>query len=209
MMQGQVRDAGNGKTFIETIQGPLFMLRCACGAPALAALGQIPTCGPCLERAHPRPSVQLGESFHGVTPPHMRIDQLARLRHEQLCHSAPEPHPAPTVACHVAEPAEVPRGAGVIARLAEANGWRALATAATGRRLDRYGRPSTDAQSLALRLSRQERDSDGSAYQRRVVACWMTDAAGKWKFDMALSWSPFRTLRRLSVAELRVELADV
>jgi hypothetical protein len=104
---------------------------------------------------------------------------------------APEisPHPAPEVTRRPAAPEEIPRGAHLVYRKAEAAGWLVTATYARGTAMDRHGHAGALVHSLAVRM-RLERD--GIEY--RAVAVWMAPAelspsAAKWTSDSAYVWA--------------------
>lgn len=105
----------------------------------------------------------------------------------------PAPHPAPEVECRLATDAEIPRGARPIQRLAEAHGWRVVATYARG---TRRGRVPRVVDSLALRMH-----GPGKRY---AVAVWLDG-----RVDCAFTYDAHKPAfpRRVRLAELRAYLA--
>lgn len=108
--------------------------------------------------------------------------------------------PAPEVACRLAEPGEIPRGAAAVLAVAEAAGWTVEPTYARGTSVagpnskPRHGRV---VDSIALRMRRG---------LDRAVAVWVDG-----RFDLAYAWSVGATggfgHRRVNVTQLREELA--
>lgn len=89
-----------------------------------------------------------------------------------------EPHPPPNVACRLADPAEVPRGASALARAAERAGWSVRVTYARGTRLGASGKPlGGPVDSICVRGRR-----DGEHF----AATWVALQPGKYTGESVL-----------------------
>lgn len=100
-------------------------------------------------------------------------------------------HPEPEVPARLAEPHEVPRGAAIVQRLAEAAGWIVVPTYARGTVAIGVRTPRV-IDSLALRMRRD---------RRAVVAVWEDG-----QFALAYVWGAAPP-KKVSNAELRAHIA--
>lgn len=101
-------------------------------------------------------------------------------------------HPPPEVEARLAEPSEIPRGAGVIQRAAQASGWTVVATYARG---TRPGRTWRVIESLGLRMWLPP---------HRAVAVWED---GKFTFAATWSWcGTGNPLRKVNASQLKDHL---
>lgn len=128
-----------------------------------------------------------------------RVRQGIEARHEA---GALAPHPAPTVACRLAEPQEMGGAALRLQRAAQAAGGTVQATYCQGYGMhSRTGRPTALRDSVAVRCW-------GPSGQR-LVACWTRPVDGKtWACDLRLAWGNDRELSQLSDEQMKSEVAD-
>jgi hypothetical protein len=101
------------------------------------------------------------------------------------------PHPEPEVRARQAQPSEIPRGAKVITRVAEANGWSVAASYARGTSMHANGKPGRLVESCLLGMTRE-------ADKGRVVATWHDNS-----FDLSYASRNGETAQRLGARELR------
>lgn len=112
------------------------------------------------------------------------------------------PHPAPTVACRLAEPQEMGGAALRLQRAVQAAGGTVQATYCQGYGMhSRTGRPTALRDSVAIRC--------WGPGGRRMVVIWTRPAGGKtWVCDFRMTWSSDRQLQRLTDEGMRNELAE-
>jgi hypothetical protein len=114
--------------------------------------------------------------------------QEARRLAQQAPGATETPHPVPEVPARPAEPSEVPSGAAGLRKAAVTAGWTVSVAYARGYALGSR-RPVA---SVVVRARRGD---------ERAVACWETDAAGRWKADGAWLLTP--TFAKVGVQDLR------
>lgn len=128
-------------------------------------------------------------------------ERVRRGVEERRVAGRPAPHPAPVVACRVAEVAEVPRAALALQRAVQRAGGVVQVTYAQGYGVHgRTGRPTALRDSIAVRCW-------GPGGQR-LVACWERPVDGRsWLCNLRMVFGAMRPIELVSDERMKTEVA--